>query len=82
MKNREARADDSRHRSVNAELVNGSLVYTGCGDVEVDWDASTPPVEIDVDTGDRFPCIRDWYYDGDNCCDLYGQHFCVPADQS
>lgn len=69
---------------VTAELPNGGgMAFTECGDVDMDWDGATATVDIDVDTGDQFPCIADWYYDGDRdlCCDLYGQHFCVPPGQ-
>jgi len=63
---------------VVAELPNTGLVFSGCGDVEVGENGARDPVEVDVDTEDRFPCIRDWYYDGEYCCDIYGQGFCVP----
>ena len=65
---------------VTAELPNGGMAFTQCTEQSLDigWDGTSSPVEIDVETGDQFPCIADWYYDGRNCCDLYGQGFCVP----
>lgn len=63
---------------VTAELPNGGLSFTQCADTAVDWDGATATVEVDVDTDEQFPCIADWYYDGTNCCDIYGQGFCVP----
>jgi len=65
---------------VTAELPNASLSFTTCAEapVTVDGDRAPAPVEIDVITDDQFPCIRDWTYDGQYCCDVEGQGFCVP----
>ena len=64
---------------VTAELPNGGMAFTNCADpIDVDWDGAASSVSIDVDTGDQFPCIRNWYFDGELCCDTEGQHFCVP----
>lgn len=64
---------------VTAELPNADLAFTTCTDpVTVDGERAPDPVELDVVTDDQFPCIRDWTYDGDLCCDVEGQGFCVP----
>jgi hypothetical protein len=64
---------------VTAELPNADLTFTTCTDpVTVDGQSAPDPVEADVVTDDQFPCIRDWTFDGQYCCDVEGQGFCVP----
>jgi hypothetical protein len=65
---------------ITAELPNASLSFTTCAEtpVTVDGERVPDPVEVDVITDDQFPCIRDWTYDGELCCDVEGQGFCVP----
>ncbi|MBI2893391.1 MAG: hypothetical protein HYY06_07545 [Deltaproteobacteria bacterium] len=64
---------------VEAELVNGGIAFEECGEVTVGEEGITEPLAMDIDTGNVFPCVRDWVYDPEEnmCCDD-GQGYCAP----
>lgn len=59
---------------VKAVLVNGGLEFEGqCGDLEVPASGEIHVPQMPVDTDDAFPCIRDWTFNGRQCCnDMFG----------
>lgn len=64
---------------VHAELVNGGISFDACSDVTVPQSGSAGPVAVAVDTDDAFPCIRDWTFNGSQCCNpMFG---CVAPDE-
>ena len=62
---------------VKAVLVNGGLEFDGqCGNLEVPASGEIDPPQMPIDTDGAFPCIRDWTFEGGQCCnEMFG---CVP----
>ncbi|MBI2892191.1 MAG: hypothetical protein HYY06_01465 [Deltaproteobacteria bacterium] len=54
---------------VEAILVNGDLDFETCEELSVSGGSEVAtPLPIAIDTGDAFPCIREWTFDGSTCC--------------